>query len=207
MRDITPFQAFILFSWFPLAFTLTVMMLIGRFYQRFSGRQTRWPWLAAPLVLFAAAVVREANIGMAADAVAYGLYALASVLLLVVVLPIYRAMMATNPENPDPRGPLPVPLLAVASSVGVMFPPAALAIFVAVLGRFSHRMHYILQGRLYHYGYYVAAVLLVMAAAFRVAALFSPVLSTAYSAALCAGIITGAVMAWRSWSWLLAERE
>jgi hypothetical protein len=207
MRDITPFQALILFSWFPLAFTLTVMMLIGRFYQRFSGRQTRWPWLAAPLVLFAAAVVREANVGMAADVAAYGLYVVASVLLLALVLPLYRAMMATNPENPDPRGPLPVPLLVVIGSVGVIVPPAALAIFVAVLGRFSHRMHYILQGRIYHYGYYAAAGLLTLAAALRIAALFVPVLSTAYSAALCAGIIAGAVMAWRSWSWLLAERE
>ncbi len=202
MREITIYQALILFSWFPLSFTIVVMMLIGRFYARFSGRRTDWPYLVIPMVLYALATVREARIGFPGDPLADLLQAAAGVGILFFVLRLYRWMM----DAPiSPAAMLTLPVLG-ATVLGVLG-PIGVALLLWALGRFSHRMHHVLQGRSYYYGYYLAAALVGGAALLRLPVVFLPDWAILYGALMAIGCGIGAAMSWRAWSWLLAERE
>ena len=206
MREITLYQALILFSWFPLSFTMVVMMLIGRFYARFSGRRTDWPYLIIPLILYAVATVREARIGVPGDPSSDLLQAMAGAGMLFIVIRLYRWMMYAPLTQPNPPSALlALPLLGVAA-LGVVG-PASVAVMLWVLGRFSNRMHHILQGRTYYYGYYLAAALVAAAALLRLPVMFRTDWAVAYAALMVMGCGLGAMMSWRAWSWLLAERE
>lgn len=208
MREISFYQAAILFSWFPLSFMLVVMMLIGRFYARFSGKRTGWAYLVIPIVLYALATVREARIGYPGDTFADILMGVAGVMVLFLVIRLYLWMMQTpaNALTPLPPAPFLILLpigLAFIGAIG----PAAIAISLWVLGRFSRRMHHILQGRSYYYGYYVAAGLVALATLIRLPVVFNPDWALMYGGLMAMGCGIGAAMSWRAWSWLLAERE
>lgn len=51
-----------IFSWFPLAALLSILLLIARFYQNLTGEATRFSLFAVPIVLFGMAVVHYASI-------------------------------------------------------------------------------------------------------------------------------------------------
>jgi hypothetical protein len=191
-----------------LAFVLTVTMLIGRFYARFSGRATHWQLLSVPLLLYAVATVREANVGAPGDPAAGVFYALAGAVLLAVVGRLYRWMMSAPLTTSPPSAPawLAVPVLL---GVGVSaLGSAAIAVCIWMIGRFGQRMHTILQGQQYHHGYYAAAGLVGLASVGRVLAMVGvPALAVPSAVLLSVGIGLAALMTWRSWSWLLAERE
>lgn len=51
-----------LYSWFPLSAVILFLLLIARFYQKFSGERTFFGWYGLPLILFAVALVRYASI-------------------------------------------------------------------------------------------------------------------------------------------------
>ena len=55
-------QVLTLYTWFPLAGLLIFLLLIGRFYQKFSGERTWFLWFASPVILFGAAAVRYSSI-------------------------------------------------------------------------------------------------------------------------------------------------
>jgi len=59
---ITPNQILLLYLWFPLAMVIAIMLLIARFYQKFSGDRTLYKLYLIPLVLFGFSVVRYASI-------------------------------------------------------------------------------------------------------------------------------------------------
>ena len=54
-------QLLALYSWFPLAALLTFMLLIARFYEKFSGKPMYFRGYFAPIILFGAAAVRYAS--------------------------------------------------------------------------------------------------------------------------------------------------
>lgn len=62
MNAVTPNQILTLYTWFPLATLLVFMLLIARFYQRFSGERTCYQLYLLPLVLYGLATVRYASV-------------------------------------------------------------------------------------------------------------------------------------------------
>ncbi len=84
-----------LYIWFPLAALLFMLLLIARFYEKFSGEQTYFKLFTLPIVLFGAATVRYASINrMAGDLWADALMAVGGVILIVMCLLLYRRMTA-----------------------------------------------------------------------------------------------------------------
>lgn len=59
-------QILTLYTWFPLAGLIGFLLLIARFYQKFSGERTYFFWFVVPMVLFGAAVVRYSSINQVA---------------------------------------------------------------------------------------------------------------------------------------------
>jgi hypothetical protein len=55
-------QLLSLYTWFALTALILIVMLIARFYQQFSGVNTRYRWFVLPIVLFAASVLRYNSI-------------------------------------------------------------------------------------------------------------------------------------------------
>jgi hypothetical protein len=82
-----------LYSWFALAGLLVFVLLIARFYQRFSGELTYFPLFALPIVLFGAATVRYASIDqVAGDGLADSLFATGGIILMVMCVFLYHRM-------------------------------------------------------------------------------------------------------------------
>lgn len=208
MGDLNLYQAVILFSWFPFSFALVVMMLIGRFYARFSGKRTYWAYMIVPLILYAVATVREARVAHPGDPLADVLFGLGGGGLLFIIIRLYRWMMQKPISDVSPLPPsaflaLPVFGTAILGIIG----PIAIAILIWMLGRYSQRMHHVLEGRSYFYGYYLAAGAVAFAALLRLPVILNPDWALAYAVSLALGCGLSAAMSWRAWSWLLAERE
>jgi O-antigen ligase len=92
-------QFLVLYMWFPLAALLLLMLLIGRFYQKFSGEQTYFWLYIVVMFLFGAAAVRYAGAGIVvADALTDGLMFVAGSLLLFLSGVLYRRMMNQSPQ-------------------------------------------------------------------------------------------------------------
>jgi hypothetical protein len=84
-----------LYIWFPLAALLFLLLLIARFYEKFSGEQTYFKLFTLPIVLFGAATVRYASINrMAGDVWGDTIMAAGGVILMVACLFLYRRMTA-----------------------------------------------------------------------------------------------------------------
>ncbi len=95
MNAATPNQILTLYMWFPLAVLLVFMLLIARFYQRFSGERTYYPLYLLPLVLYGLATVRCASINqMAGDPVADALAGAGGAALLALSLLLGWTMLA-----------------------------------------------------------------------------------------------------------------
>lgn len=64
MNNVSLHQFLVLYTWFPFAALLLFLLLIARFYQRFSGERTYY-WLYIPaVILFGAMSVRYASAGI-----------------------------------------------------------------------------------------------------------------------------------------------
>jgi type II secretory pathway component PulF len=91
-------QLLLLYGWFALAALLLLIMLISRFYQRFSGENTRYRLFLIPIIGFGAAAVRYASIDrISGDPLADGLSALSGVCLFVLALQLHRQMTVGRP--------------------------------------------------------------------------------------------------------------
>lgn len=87
-------QFLVLYSWFSLAALLFFLLLIARFYQKFSGKRTYFRLFAIPLVLFGASAVRYGSItSIAGDPLGDLLAGLAGLMLLVMCGYLYRCML------------------------------------------------------------------------------------------------------------------
>jgi hypothetical protein len=96
---ITPNQILLLYSWFPLAAVIAILLLIARFYQQFSGDRTYYTLYLLPLILFGAGSVRYASIDqIAGDAVGDLLMGTAGALLIGLSVWLYHQM--TNGRKP-----------------------------------------------------------------------------------------------------------
>lgn len=93
MTVITPNQILLLYSWFPLAAVIAILLLIARFYQKFSGDRTGYMLYLIPLVLFGAGVVRYASIDqIAGDTLGDIFMGTAGFVLLLLSIWLYHQM-------------------------------------------------------------------------------------------------------------------
>lgn len=100
MITVAPNQILLLYIWFPLATTIAIMLLIARFYEKFSGERTYYLGFLAPLVLFGVASVRYASINqIAGDGLADVLTGVAGVILMVLSVRLYRLMTAGRKKS------------------------------------------------------------------------------------------------------------
>jgi membrane-associated phospholipid phosphatase len=82
-----------LYGWFTLAALLLFLLLIARFYQRFSGERTYFQWFILPIVMFGAATVRYTSIDqIAGDGFGDGLLVIGGAVLGFLCVHLYSAM-------------------------------------------------------------------------------------------------------------------
>lgn len=200
MSELGLYQALMIFAWFPLAFTLAMLMLVARFYERFSGTRTYWPLFGLPLVGYAAAYVREAAIGIPADPLADVLQMLSGVVLAVLSARLALYMLRHRTAAHASLSPL---LFALSGAIGAF----GLAFALFMLSRFTRRMVRLNQQPAHHHMYYLATLGVLAVGAIRLLAqTFEPPVLLAYAGLLAASTTLSSVASWRSWSWLLAER-
>ena len=85
-------QLVILYGWFLLVGLIVFLMLIARFYQRFSGEKTLFRLYLIPMVLFGVQAVRQTN--FAHDMLGNLFAAVGGVILLSLSLFLYWRMTA-----------------------------------------------------------------------------------------------------------------
>jgi hypothetical protein len=87
-------QFLYLYSWFPLAALIFIVLLIARFYQNFSGERTYFSLYVIPLVLFGASAVRYASLNQVAGDMLADLFSgTAGIVLLYLSVLLFRLMM------------------------------------------------------------------------------------------------------------------
>lgn len=199
MAQLSLYQALTIYAWFPLAFTLGTLLLIARFYERFSAAHTYWRLYTLPILGYAAAYVREAALAYHHDSFADAMQAVSGLLLLVLVIRLSTLMLRPH----DVVASVSPTLLVIGGLLG----PAALTVGLYMLGRFTQRMVRLNRQPPYYRAYYLAAFGMALAAVLRVALEDSnTTLALLYPLLVAASATTGAITSWRAWSWLLAER-
>jgi len=94
-------QFLMLYMWFPLAVLLGFLLLIARFYERFSGMRTGFRLFMLVIVLFGAAVVRYAGVdSISSDGLADSFLASGGVLLFCLCGRLYWLMIFRRKEDP-----------------------------------------------------------------------------------------------------------
>lgn len=94
MGSVSLHQFLVLYSWFPLATLLLFLLLIARFYQKFSGQRMYYWFFSVPLVGFGVTAVRYASINTAiGDMLAAIGACIAGGSLLWLSLHLYRTML------------------------------------------------------------------------------------------------------------------
>jgi hypothetical protein len=84
-----------LYTWFPLAALLFLLLLIARFYEKFSGEHTYFRLFSLPIVFFGTATVRYASVNrMAGDGLADAMMAVGGLILIALCLFLFRRMTA-----------------------------------------------------------------------------------------------------------------
>ncbi len=88
-------QIFTIYGWFPLAVLLTIVLLVGRFYQNLTGENTRYKLFAVPIVLFGVASASYASANRVVGVLAGDLLLAAGGLVLsLLCMRLYRQMTA-----------------------------------------------------------------------------------------------------------------
>jgi hypothetical protein len=88
-------QLFLLYTWFALAAVLFFLLLIARFYQKFSGERTYFRLFLMPMLLFGVAAVRYSSIDRVAhDAFGDIFMTVAGLVLAWLCIRLYRRMTA-----------------------------------------------------------------------------------------------------------------
>ena len=85
-------QLLILYDWFLLVVLIVFLLLIARFYQRFSGEKTHFRLFLIPIMLFGVQAVRQTN--FARDDVGNILAAVAGIMLIILCIFLYWRMTA-----------------------------------------------------------------------------------------------------------------
>lgn len=109
-----------------------------------------------------------------------------------------------------------IPLLPEIAGWLSLVAPLAVLVMILTLAFLSRRLGRVTQAKPYYWGFFVAAVFVVLAAAARGYILWlehsrelydNTVWTLVYNGLMAAGVITALFSAWRYWSWLLAERD
>jgi hypothetical protein len=91
-------QFLVLYTWFPLAALLLFLLLIARFYEKFSGIRTYFWLYTLPLAGLGVVAVRYAGIPVVFDDTLAALLSFISgVVLLFLSMHLYRVMLAKKP--------------------------------------------------------------------------------------------------------------
>jgi hypothetical protein len=100
LNDVSLHQLLVLYTWFPFAALLLFLLLIARFYQRFSGERTYYWLYVLVMALFGAMAVRHAGAGIViADVFTDLIACFAGVLLLFLTIRLQTIMLARKPER------------------------------------------------------------------------------------------------------------
>jgi hypothetical protein len=93
-------QFLVLYTWFPLAALLLFMLLIARFFGKFSGERTLFRWFLVPLTLFGTAAVRYAGVNqMAGDGWGDLLAGVGGLVLIVLSVNLVRRMRLSGKDT------------------------------------------------------------------------------------------------------------
>jgi hypothetical protein len=197
--ELSLYQALTIYAWFPLAFTLGTLLLIARFYERFSAAHTHWRLYTLPILGYAAAYVREAALAYHHDPFADLMQTVSGLLVLVLVARLSSLMLRQRAAVASFSPPILV--------IGGLFGPAGLTVALVMLGRFTQRMVRLNRQPPYYRAYFLAALGMGIATLLR-AVLDDTDASLAllYPLLVAASATSGAITSWRAWSWLLAER-
>ena len=99
MQNLGLSQFLSLFSWFALASLLFFVILIARFYQKFSGERTYFLLFGVVIILFGISTVRYTSLRqISGDWVADMLSFIGGVILLTLSLQLYRKMTRNKSE-------------------------------------------------------------------------------------------------------------
>lgn len=104
MTTLTLGQVLALFTWFPLAALIFIMLLIARFYERFSKRHTYYRAYLIPIVMFGMASVRYASSDrVVGDWIADVLFIIGGFVLGgLSTLLFWRMLLQAKPSRPTP---------------------------------------------------------------------------------------------------------
>jgi hypothetical protein len=207
-------QLFLLYSWFTLAALCLFYTTIARFYQQFSGRATHYRRFILVAALYGAGWVRYAAVDQTqGDAAADLALGLAGAAFAFAAVALYRQMTRPHAQEDGALAaafPFAFGLFAFMGSFGLMTA-------CVVLGLLSGRLGHASGAQPFHRCFYAAAVLLFVRAALRGSVLFlgwsspeavaaDPAWIVLTDGLLATALTLAVVIAWRYWSWLLAER-
>lgn len=92
-------QLLSLYTWFVLTALILIVMLIARFYQQFSGINTRYRWFTLPIGCFAGAVLRYNSVDrIAGDSLGDVLAGVGSAVLIWLIVRLTRQMLHRTPS-------------------------------------------------------------------------------------------------------------
>jgi hypothetical protein len=93
-------QLLALYSWFPVAALLMFLLLIARFYEKFSGKRMYFQAFFVPLMLYGVAAVRYASIdGIVGDPFGDSALAAAGLTLIPLCVMIYWRMVRQRQDQ------------------------------------------------------------------------------------------------------------
>lgn len=93
MNTLVVSQLFLLLTAFALAALLWLMLLIARFYARFSSQATGHRWFIVPIILYSLAAIRYSSIDRSAgDPIADALLAIGGIMLAILSLRLHHQM-------------------------------------------------------------------------------------------------------------------
>jgi hypothetical protein len=97
-------QLISLYTWFILTALILIVMLIARFYQQFSGINTRYRWFMLPIILFAASVLRYNSVDqIVGDAAGDLLAGVGGAALMWLIVRLTRQMLHRLPSAAGSR--------------------------------------------------------------------------------------------------------
>ena len=99
MSNVSLHQFLVLYTWFPLAALLLFMLLIARFYQKFSGEETYFRLYAVAVIIFGIVAVRYASAGVTLGEWLIDFFSALGGILLLFLSYILDRRMLTQPEN------------------------------------------------------------------------------------------------------------
>lgn len=102
MDNLAISQFLSLFTWFAIATLIVFILLIARFYQKFSGKRTQFQLFSLVIVVFGIATVRYTSLSrVSGDVIADTLSFVGGGLLLYLAIQLYYRMMQSNKNKSD----------------------------------------------------------------------------------------------------------